>query len=232
MSGKHLVNQSLQQMAKQALAGSLTQFAQTPEKRAFVPAGGGAPGGDPMAGGGAPPMDPSMGGAPPMDPAMAGGGGGDPLAGLQPMIQQAVQAAMAGQGGGAGGAGGAEGGIKPKIDVNVELMQIKNMLAKMIDAMGIQMPASEMVATSENLNQMAENPGADPTASAGGAAGGSAISPIQPMQGASPAMAGGEKTGAAYENGKPYTPSASDNLQATGSMASQLASLIRSQHYA
>ncbi len=50
---------------------------------------------------------------------------------LQPMIQSAVQAAMASQGGGAGGgmAGGVEP-IKPKIDVNIELMQIKKMLAE------------------------------------------------------------------------------------------------------
>ncbi|MDA1189971.1 MAG: hypothetical protein O2854_09915 [Chloroflexi bacterium] len=197
-------------------------------KQAFVPgdqAAAGAGGGDPMAGGGAPPMDPSMGGgAPPMDPAMAGGGGappmgggGDPLAMLQPMIQQAVQAAMASQGGGAGGAGGG-GGIKPKIDVNVEMMQIKKMLAHIMDGLQIPMPASQMVATSDDLNAMAANPGEDPTA--GGAPGGSAIAPIQPMQAAAPDM-GGEKAGA-FENGFAYKPTAADRLAANSTLASQL----------
>ena len=139
------------------------------QKVAFVPAGDPTMGGDPAAGGA--PMDPAAaGGAPPMDPMAAGGGappmdpmaaGGDPLAGLQPMIQQAVQQAMAGAGGGAGGAAPGEAAIKPKIDINIEVMQMKKLLAKLCDAMGVQIPAAEMVATPEDLTQMAQGgPGA------------------------------------------------------------------------
>lgn len=146
-------------MAKSALA-----------KTAFVPTGGaegGMPmGADPMAAGGAVPpgMDPAaMGGAPPPppppgDPAAMGGGGMDPMAamaatgagdgGLQQMVQQAVQQALAG---GAGGAGA--GQIKPKIDIPTELMQIKQMLAKLVDASGIQLSAESMVATPEKLTE-------------------------------------------------------------------------------
>jgi len=174
------------------------------EKQAFVAAGDPAMmGGDPAMGGGAPPpggppMDPSMGGAPPMDPAMmdpamAGGGAPpmDPLAGLQPMIQQAVQAAM-------GGVGGGEGQIKPKIDVNIEIMQIKKILAKISDALGIQIPAADMVATPEDLTAMAQG-GSAGAGAMEGAGGPSAIKPIEPMGAAMPA--GPEKMGA-WENGR------------------------------
>jgi hypothetical protein len=87
------------------------------------------------------------------------------------------------------GGGGAAGGgmIKPKIDINVEVMQIKKMLAKVIDAMGIPVPASDMVATPEDLTAMAQGQG-----SAAGAGGGaSSIPPISPIQGASVGGAGG-----------------------------------------
>lgn len=143
----------------------LLKMARSNVKAAFVAAGDPSMGGAPMdpAMGGAP-MDPAAaGGAAPMDPSMAGGGaaaGGDPMAAIQPMIDQAVQAAMAAQGGAAGGAGAAAP-IKPKIDINVEVMQIKKMLAKIIDTLGIHVPAQEMVATPEDLQQMAEGgPGA------------------------------------------------------------------------
>lgn len=139
-------------------------------KASFVPAGdpaagGGMPmGADPMAAGGAVPpgMDPAAAaGAPPMapPPPEGGGGGMDPMAamaatgagdgGLQQMVQQAVQQAMAG----AGGAGGAPGQIKPKIDIPTELMQIKQMLAKLVDASGLQLSAESMVATPEKLTE-------------------------------------------------------------------------------
>jgi len=168
-------------------------------KSAFVPAGDPTMGGDPAAAGGAPSMDPAMaGGAPPMDPAMAGGdpamaggappmdpaAGGDPMAALQPMIQAAVQEAMAGMGGGApGGAAPGEAAIKPKIDINIEVMQMKKLLAKLCDAMGVQIPAAEMVATPEDLNQMAAGgPGAAAATPDGGAMG--AIPPVSPMKAA------------------------------------------------
>ena len=170
---------------------------------------GGGAGMDPaMAGGGGgmPPMDPSMmggggGGMPPMDPSMMGGGP-PPLSReeVQAMIQQAV---AAGGGGAAAGAGGAAaGGLKPKIDVNVEIMQLKNMISKLIDAMGIPVPTQEMVATPEKLTAMAQ--GAAPGGAAGGAGGGaaagggSAIAPIDPMQAASPSLAKAGQLGDAY----------------------------------
>lgn len=136
------------------------------QKQAFVAAGD--PAMDPMAAG---------------DPA-AGGGGGDPMAALVPVIQQIVQQQMQQMGGAAGAAGGAAGagGVvnKPKIDINIEIMQMKKMMAKIIDALGVQMPASEMVATPEDLDQMAaEQQGGAPAA--GGAPQGGAIPPIGPI---------------------------------------------------
>ena len=167
-------------------------------------AGGGAPPMDPMAAGGAPPMDPMAagGGAPPMDPAAAGGAPPmDPMAAIGPMIQQAVQQAMA-SGGGPQGAGP---GIKPKIDVNVEIMQMKKMLAKVMDAMGIHMPIADMVATPDDLNQIAQG-GAGYAAATpdGGQSGGAmgAIPPIEPM-----------KAAEAWESGVAFTPPSEFSLQ-------------------
>jgi hypothetical protein len=204
MNDYQTVNPELLGLARNNIA----QFAKPLTKEAFVPGGdpamaagpggGGAPpGGDPMAGGMPPGGDPMAGGAPPGGDPMAGGmppggdpmaGGGDPMAMLQPMIQQAVQQAMAAQGGGggAGGPAGAGAGLKPKIDVNVEIMQMKKLLAKLCDAMGVAIPAQDMVATPEDLNEIAAGgPGAAAaTPDAGG--GGSAIKPIEPMQAAAP----------------------------------------------
>lgn len=175
------------------------------EKQAFVPAGDPAMmGGDPAMMGGPPPGagGPPPGG-PPMDPAMAGGPPmEDPMAAIQPMIEQAVQAAMASQGGGMGGGmGGGEGQIKPKIDVNIEIMQIKKILAKISDALGIQIPAADMVATPEDLTAMAQGNSAGAGAMAGEGGGQSAIKPIEPMGAAMPGMGGGAKMGA-WENGR------------------------------
>ena len=185
------------------------------EKQAFLPADasgvqqpGMPPGGDPSQMGGAPPeMDPAaMGGMPgggaPMDPAMMGGdpsmGGGmapPPPPGLDPaMLEQIASAVAAKMGGGAGGAaagGGAAGGIKPKIDVNIALMQILKIQARIADSLGIQIPASEMVATQNDLGQMAQQQQAPPTPD-------QAIQPIAPIDPAGMPPAGGappEKTG-------------------------------------
>ena len=206
MSSYGTINPELLGLAKNNLAKAAGS-----EKSAFVQAGD--PMMDPMAGGGGPPppggppMDPMAGGGgppppggPPMDPMMGGAPPMDPMAGLQPMIQQAVQAAM----GGAGGAGGGDGGmIKPKIDVNIEIMQIKKILAKISDALGIQIPAADMVATPEDLTAMAQGGSAGAGALEGGG-GGSAISPptpIEPMGAAAP-MGGGPPKQAAWENGR------------------------------
>lgn len=186
------------------MAQKLTKVHVPAEKDAFVPpgamdpmmGGGGAPP-MPPGGGGAPPMPPGGGGAPPMppmDPAMMGGGGapppppGDPAAGggalppeLAAIIQAEVQKAMGGGAAGAMGGSGA-GGMKPKIDVNVELMQLKNMMAKLMDTLNVQMPAQDMVATPEKLDQMAA--GGDPSAGGGGEG---AIGQIGGMGGMEPA---------------------------------------------
>ena len=204
------------------------------DKFAFVAAGDPAMGAPPPGGGGgappggAPPMDPSMmGGAPPMDPSMMGGappGGGDPMAMLMPAIQQAVQQAMAANGGG-GQSGPQQGGpgIKPKIDVNVEIMQIKKMLAKIVDAMGIHIPVQDMVATPDDLNQIAQGGAgfAAMTPDADKGQGGGAIGQIPPI---SPMKAANEL----WENGTAFSPPASLKTahESTKNMANLAAALV------
>lgn len=189
------------------------------EKHAFVPAqdpsaaGGGAPpGGGAAPGGGAPPQDPMamMGGAPPADPMGGGEGGGS---NTEMMLQQILQQLR--MGGGAGGQAGAGGPLKPKIDVNVALMQISKMLARIADSLGVQIPAHEMIATPQDLGAMASQqqtgaPGSAPAGGAGGAGGagvaGGAIPPIDPVQGMQSAM-GGEKISSAngrHNNGEAF----------------------------
>ena len=194
-----VINPQLLKIARQSVTAAV--------KRSFVDAAA-ATGGDPAAaaaGGGMPmdpaaaggmPMDPAAGGAPPPMPAdpMAGGAAGPDI---QTMITQAVQQAMSQQGGGA--AGGA--GIKPKIDVNVEIMQMKKLLARIADGLNIPIPAAEMTATPQDLTQMAAQ------SEAAGAAGGaapppSAVKPIEPLQGAAPAPGGeGTKTSQVHHAG-------------------------------
>ena len=197
------------------------------EKSAFVAAGDPSMGGDPAAAGGAPPMDPAAGGAPPMDPAMAGGAppmdpaaaggappvGGDPMAAIMPMIQQAVQQAMAMQGGGSGPQTGGPG-IKPKIDVNVEIMQMKKMLAKMMDAMGIHMPVADMVATPEDLNQIAQGGAGYAAATPDGGGGLGAIKPIQAM-----------KAAEEWESGVAFTPPSENSFQQSHNVTKSTANM-------
>jgi hypothetical protein len=224
-------------------------------KRAFVDAAaasgtGGDPaaaGGDPMAAGGDPMA--AMGG----DPMAAGGdpmaamGGGDPAAGggappgdpridqLMSMMQQ-----MMSQGGGGGGAaagGGAMGGvepIKPKIDVNVEIMRMNKMIARIADHLKIPIPASEMVATSNDLTQMGMQ-GAE--GAAGGAGGGgagagpsSAIAPPSPIQAAMPMPAGGGGGGGGEKTssrGSAVPKLAS--IRDMGNQAAAMATVLRAQ---
>lgn len=209
------INPELLGLAKQNLAKAAST-----DKAAFVQAGD--PAMDPMAAAGGPPMDPMAGGMPPMDP-MAGGppmdpmAGGmppmDPMAAIQPMIDQAVQAALGAAGGGGGGQ------IKPKIDVNIEIMQIKKILAKISDALGIQIPAADMVATPEDLTAMAQgnSAGAGALEGGGGASTISPPSPIDPMGAAAPKQA-------AWENGRADAaipnPTSSEDFQATANIAS------------
>ena len=175
------------------------------------PGGGMPPGMDPAMMGGAPPggmppgmppgMDPAMmggmppGGAPPMDPAMMGGMPPPPPPPAPPidpaMIQQMVDDAVKKSNGNGNGASMGGGGLKPKIDVNVELMQIKHMLARLADALNVKIPAQDLVATPEKLMAMAS--GGD-SGSGGGGAG--AIPPIGGISGITPAgTPGGEKSG-------------------------------------
>lgn len=193
------------------------------EKQAFTPPGaGGPPAGG---GGGAPPgMDPSAaaaggGGAPPgMDPSMAAAGGGaggappDVSALIQSSVQQAVQQAMAGGGQpGAPGAPGMGGKVNNKPDPaaqGMDIFQIKKMLTHFFNIQGIPLPPDILDGPNRDPSTgMPVAPGtpgstSDPAAAAqaqaqgGGGQGGSAISPIQPMQGAFPGAAGGGGGGA------------------------------------
>ena len=235
-------------MSQNILSGKLDELVKIARnqnnKRAFVDpamaAGGGAPPMDPAMGG-APPMDPAMGGAPPMDPAMGGAPPMDPMAGgappmdpgmggggpdLEAMITSAVQNAMGAGGGGVGGAmqgqAGPDGQIKPKIDVNVEIMQIKNMLAKIADSLGVQIPAQDMVATPDKLTAMAQGippagAGGDP---AGGGGGGGGIPPIEPMGGMG--GGGGAKMGS-YVEGE---PAGSERMLHQADQAAALAAVL------
>lgn len=197
----HLVNPHLVAMAKTSL-----------DKLAFIPAqspdpsggGGGMGGGMGGGAGGMPGGDPGAGAAPPpsTDGGAASAGGG---ATLDMVLQKLNQLSMGGGMAGAGGAPGSGAPLKPKIDVNVEMMQIKNMLAKICDHLQIPIPAQDMVATPEKLMAMSQGqPTATPGAGGGGApggdpnAGGGAIQPIQPMQGAGTPGAAGGKTAAAH----------------------------------
>lgn len=179
----HFLNPALLHHACAALSRAAVR-----QKFAFVPppdpaAGGMPPGGMPPGGmppGGMPPgIDPGAAGGPPPPPDPAAAGvGGNPGGGLDVIQLRQVLGEFLGAGGQGGGAAGA--GIKPKIDVNVELMQIKNMLAKLVDALGVPMPAQDMAATPEKLTAMAQGQPAG-TASPDAQSGGAAIPPIQPV---------------------------------------------------
>lgn len=173
------------------------------EKSAIVPppgmdpaAGGMPPGGAPpmdpaMAGGmppgGAPPMDPAMGGMapPPMDPAMAGGmpPGGMPLP-ADPMA-----------------AGGAAGGQKMKPEqmmqmLDFRLYNMQQQFTALMNHVGVEIPPGALIMPPGQMSPTPESalPGGpqDPTQQQqpGGGAG-SAIGGIDPIQGASPELAGG-----------------------------------------
>jgi hypothetical protein len=223
-------------------------------KGAFVDAqdtqgpGGGAPGGDPGGmPGGMPGGDPAAGGMPtdPMaamgpagaDPAAMGGGGMS-----EDRVRQLIQESMAMQGG-AGGAGGGAGALGPngkpkmKVDVNTEIYHVKRLLVAMMNY--FQIPVSPDIL----LGDPAEDPYAAPgeaasdPASAGASPGASAIPPIKPMGGASPALAagggggggdasmggGGQKMGQYYDNGGPIA----EQLVTMSSRSSAIAELVR-----
>jgi len=155
-------------------------------------------------------MDPMMGGAPPE-------GGSDPES-IRAIIKEEL--AASGLTGGGAAAAGPAGGIKPKIDVNIELLQIKKMLAKLSDAMGVQIPAADMVATPDDLNQMAsEQQGGGPPPE-------SAIKPIEPMAPAMPmpGAKGVEASDSYNGNGVAYDGA---GLVATANKAAAISRVIR-----
>ena len=139
--------------------------------------------------GGAMPPTGAAGGAMPPTGAAGGApmpGGGDPLAALQPMIQQAVSEAMATQGGGKG-----EGEKKMKVDVNQEIYQIKKILVMMAEEMNLPVPATMLLGDpAQDPNSPPGQAESDPM-SAGydpATAQQSAIPPIEPMGAAAPGM--------------------------------------------
>lgn len=221
MSQDHLVNTALLALARDRMSNLQKQAFVPGEGMQGDPAAGGAPppGGDPSMGGGAPMGgDPSMGGGAP--PPSGGGGGGLDVGTVQQMIQAAMAQGGGGMGAGAGAASGAA--IKPKIDVNVELMLIKNMLAKICDAQGIAIPAQDMTATPDKLMAMSQGQSTSSGAQVGGGAG--AIPPVGGMQGMQPAAGtppGGEKMGSYRNNGVRFAAT-STAMEAIGSRAAAI----------
>jgi hypothetical protein len=135
------------------------------------------------------------------------------MAAIMPMVQQAVQQAMSANG---GGQPQGANGLKPKIDINVEIVQIKKMLAKIIDALGIHVPVSDMVVTPEDLNQIAQGgPGlaaATPDGKSGGGLG--QIAPISPI-----------KAAEAWESGTAFSLSADYYPQQPSSKGGSIAAM-------
>lgn len=191
------------------------------EKTAVVAPGGGDPaamGGAPpmdpaMMGGGMPPGGappaggaPMPGGAPPMDPAMMGGGA--PMPGAAPaappmdpsMTGGAMPGAMPGQ--------AAPQKLKPEQMMQMLDFRLYNMqqqVTAIMNALNIQLPPGALVTPPGSPTPVAEaavpggpqdpgpaagGPGAG-GAAGGGAGPGSAINPIEAIQGASPELAGG-----------------------------------------
>lgn len=158
-----LLNREMMKRAQASLNKKIAVIA------AGDPALGGAPQGMPPGG------DPSGGGMMPPggDPAAMGGGAPPPPPAPAP-APAPMQPAMA---------GGVEP-IKPKIDVNVTMLQILKILARIADALNVKIPASEMVATQGDLTNMGMQ---QETGSAGTppppAGGPQPIGPIDPNMG-------------------------------------------------
>lgn len=186
---KHLMNDTLFDIAEWRLRGE-------GEKQAFVPQGAtdpaaaaGMPPGDPMAAGmppGMPPGDPMAaaggampGGAPPMDPMAAQGAG---------MMPPAAPAPAQGQG--QGGTGG-----KPKIDptfIYMELARVRKLLTHFIQQSGMEMPpdilddgAVAMVAQGQMPQSAPLGQGGQAEQGAGlpAVGGAGAINPLEPAGG-------------------------------------------------
>ncbi len=160
----------------------MLEFKAQSDKSAFVDPGL-------MAGGGG---DPAAAGAPP-DAAAAPPPGPDPAIAELSAKVDALASQFSGMGGAQGGAAGA-GALKPKVDVNVTLLQILKICTLMAEGMGIQVPPSAMVPTSEGLSQLASMSQSGDFSGVS-QSGGGAIPPIGPMQGALPPPGGEQKSG-------------------------------------
>lgn len=212
-------------MPESIFNNALMSMAHDRTKRAFVdPSSAG--GGDPAASAMAQPMPPmpAMGGEDPA--AMAGGVAADPAAGgaappaagggvsideVKALVEQMLM-----QQGGMGGEGMKP--EKPKVDVNTEIYQIKKLLVQIADHAGMSVdpnmllgdPAQDPAIPQEQAAQ-------DPASSAATEAGqgiGSAIGTIDPMQGASPALAAAG--GGAAGGGAPAPKTAMDAAMSQG----------------
>lgn len=209
------INPALMQMARHKIA---SQTGRPLEKVAVVPAGGGAPPMDPAMAGGAPPMDPAMaGGAPPMDPSMGGAPPMDPsMGGAPPGMAPPPMAPMDPM-----AAAGAAPPQKKKPEelmmmLDFRLYNMQQQLTAVMNALGVDLPPGALVTPPGSTTPVAEaavpggpqDPTQGPMAGGEGGGGSSAIGAIEPMQGASPELAGmgggggekaaAEKTAAAY----------------------------------
>ena len=156
----------------------------------------------------------------PPDPAAAGGApAGAPAP--DPMVDQlmsrlnSLEQQLAAQGGGAGGAGGAAGVLKPKVDVNVVLMQILKIVTRLAEANNVHVPPSDLVPTANDVTQLAQM---SQTGNFAAASQPSAIAPIEPIQPAMPQGAGDGGGGeggkqAAFRQGVPYDMGEAGNRQ-------------------
>ena len=144
------------------------------------PGGGGMPPIDPamlaaLGGGGMPPIDPAMlaalggGGMPPIDPAMLAamgggmpppppppppeGGGGQVNQDLVNAIVDGVKEALKSSQNSVTGAtsNGPITGQKFKIDIGLEIMKLSKMVARIADALGINIPAQDLIVTPEEV---------------------------------------------------------------------------------
>lgn len=148
-----------------------------------------------MGGGGMPPIDPAMlaamgGGMPPIDPAMlaalgggmpppppppppegggGGGGGGQVNQDLVNAIVDGVKEALKSSQNSVTGAtsNGPVTGQKFKIDIGLEIMKLSKMVARIADALGINIPAQDLIVTPEEVaslqqqQMLAANSGSD-----------------------------------------------------------------------
>jgi hypothetical protein len=114
-------------------------------------------------------------------------GGADPAAGLTE--ERVLQLIQENAGGGAAGAG-VDPAAKKKVDVNTEIYHIKKLLVHLMQTLGVEIEPTMLLGDpAEDPQAAPEEVAADPASA--GAAPESAIQPIQALQGASQALAGG-----------------------------------------